>query len=277
MLLQMKEWLCLNCQMQRASGPPKPAQPKPIKAPALAPQMDVQASLPNLSLQQGSKGDTSTKPVLSQTETSKNKSGFGLNHDTSKAPSTQPAASIVSENVVGFGSSIVSTASDIIAPAVQDEASVKRPSHRKGSAASAPSTLHKVSVVSEKDSSSKDSKSITQQPASVEKISERHTTKEQSAEVKADSLSTCPLCNDKFQNNPPNFNTCTSCKMPVCNLCGFNPMPDQSEVGPRQSPKYIALYRNYKGSRMALYIYIYILSNTPVSKVRVRWRCTTTF
>lgn len=248
MLLQMKEWLCLNCQMQRASGPPKPPQPKPIKAPVLDPQQkDVQASLPNRSPQQGSKGDTSAKPVLSQTEASKNK-GFELSHDKSTAPSPQPAASTESEKGLGFGSSIIITASDIMAPAVRDKASVKPPSRRKSSAASeaslissTPSNLHKEAVDSKKDSS-KDPKSVTQQPTSEEKISALQTTKEQSAEVKADSLSACPLCNDKFQNNPPNFNTCTSCKMTVCNLCGFNPMPDQSEVGPCKSPKYICLF-----------------------------------
>lgn len=262
MLLQTKEWLCLNCQIQRASGPPKPIQPKLIKAPAPAsPQKDVQAqaSLQNHSQKQGSIGDTSAKP-----ETSKDKSGFGLSHDKSQAPSPQPAASAVSENVLGFGSSIISTASDLISSAVQDKASVTPPSSRKSSAASeasvktsTPPIPRKLPVISEIERSSNELKSIIQQPRAKEKISELQTAKEQSAEVKEDSLSACPLCKEKFQNNPPNFNTCTSCKMTVCNLCGFNPMPDQTEVGPCQSSKYLCvivqlLHEIYRGLSLSI-------------------------
>ncbi|MCJ8733170.1 hypothetical protein PDJAM_G00220090 [Pangasius djambal] len=234
---EMKEWLCLNCQMQRTAGPP---QPKPIKVPAPAsPHKDVQAqvSLQNISPQQVSKGDTSAKPVLSQTETSKDKSGFGLTHDQSQSPSPQPAAIAMSEKGLGFGSSIISTASDLISSAVQNEASMKSPSSRKSSAVSdasiktsTPPASRKVPAVSEKNLSSNEPKLITQQPRSEKKTSELQTTKEQSAEVRDDSLSACPLCKEKFKNNPPNFNTCTSCKKTVCNLCGFNPTPDQTKV-----------------------------------------------
>lgn len=262
MLLQMKEWLCLNCQMQRTSGPPKPTQPKPIKVPSPAlPRKDVQAQISqNLSPQQSSKGNTSAKPVLSQTESSTVKSGFVVTHDQSQSTSPQPAASTISENGLGFGSSIISMASDLISSAVQDEASMTSPSRKSSAVSEAsvkrspPPASHKVPVVSEKDLSSNEPKSITQEPRSEEKISELQTTKEQSANVKDDvSLSACPLCNEKCKNNPPNFNTCTSCKMTVCNLCGFNPMPDQTEVGPCQSSEYYCvivqlLHRIYRGS-----------------------------
>lgn len=269
----MKEWLCLNCQTQRASGPPNPTQPKPIKAPAPA---SPQSSLQNFSPQQGSKGDTSTKPDFFQTDTSKDKSGFGLSHDKSQASSTQPAASAVSEKVLGFGSSIISSASNLISSAVQDEASVTPPSSRKSSAASeasvktsTPPTSRKVPVVSEKDLPSKEPNSVTQHLRPGEKISEHQTTKkQQSAEVKVGSLSACLLCKEKFQNNPPNFNTCTSCKMTVCNLCGFNPTPDQTEVGPCQSSTYLCVI-------VHLYIKITEAQASALQKQKLHYDCKT--
>ncbi|XP_018548701.1 protein bassoon-like, partial [Lates calcarifer] len=49
---------------------------------------------------------------------------------------------------------------------------------------------------------------------------------------KADQ-SICPLCKVELNmgsKDPPNYNTCTECKTTVCNLCGFNPMPNMAEV-----------------------------------------------
>jgi len=40
----------------------------------------------------------------------------------------------------------------------------------------------------------------------------------------------CPLCTVDLQKEPPNYDTCTACKNTVCNLCGFNPMPHETEV-----------------------------------------------
>lgn len=40
----------------------------------------------------------------------------------------------------------------------------------------------------------------------------------------------CPLCKVDLQKEPPNYDTCTECKNTVCNLCGFNPMPHDTEV-----------------------------------------------
>ncbi|XP_043831244.1 protein bassoon [Dromiciops gliroides] len=39
---------------------------------------------------------------------------------------------------------------------------------------------------------------------------------------------TCPLCQAELNvgsREPSNYNTCTTCKLQVCNLCGFNPTP----------------------------------------------------
>ncbi len=52
--------------------------------------------------------------------------------------------------------------------------------------------------------------------------------------------STCPLCKVELNfgsKEPPNHNTCTECKNTVCNQCGFNPMPNVSEVIKTKIPK----------------------------------------
>lgn len=43
----------------------------------------------------------------------------------------------------------------------------------------------------------------------------------------------CPLCKAEINvgsGEPPNYNTCTSCRQQVCNMCGFNPTPHLVEV-----------------------------------------------
>uniref|UniRef100_A0ACB8EHZ2 Uncharacterized protein n=1 Tax=Sphaerodactylus townsendi TaxID=933632 RepID=A0ACB8EHZ2_9SAUR len=43
----------------------------------------------------------------------------------------------------------------------------------------------------------------------------------------------CPLCKAQINvgsGEPSNYNTCTTCKQQVCNMCGFNPTPHLVEV-----------------------------------------------
>ena len=40
----------------------------------------------------------------------------------------------------------------------------------------------------------------------------------------------CPLCMVDLKKDPPSYNTCTECKNTVCNLCGFSPVPQKTEV-----------------------------------------------
>ncbi|NXI28868.1 BSN protein, partial [Sterrhoptilus dennistouni] len=44
----------------------------------------------------------------------------------------------------------------------------------------------------------------------------------------------CPLCKAEINvgsSEPPNYNTCTTCRQQVCNMCGFNPTPHLVEKG----------------------------------------------
>ncbi len=160
--------------------------------------------------------------------------------------------------VLGFGSSFLSTASNLISSAVQDEPSTTPPTSRKGSSVSEttpPPGSRKGSTVSQslfnnnttypssrkvsettqgsqKAQPSKDTKQSIGQKQE-EKTPSLQQAKEPSNTVKEDKSEThismvCPLC--KVELKKDQYNSCTECKNIVCNLCGFNPMPHENEV-----------------------------------------------
>ena len=71
----------------------------------------------------------------------------------------------------------------------------------------------------------------------AKKVEERPEDKAPSVQPKTEpapkAVQSCPLCKEDLNmgsKDPPNYNTCTECKNTVCNLCGFNPMPHNTEV-----------------------------------------------
>lgn len=276
----MKEWLCLTCQVQRTSGPP-PAQPQPQsnkiqpaspqkkatqdpaspekpqnvpaeqdKKPPAETKKPIITPAPNA---QKPKGDASpSKPApSSKVEQTKEESGFfgfGFGSARSRSPSPQSA---VSEKVLGFGSSFLSSASNLISSAVQDESSTKTPpSSRKGSTVSQSSIKttptppasrkgSEASQTTQKTKLSEEANLTTVQKRDEKKTVENKPQDEMSKEpvtnVKINKPApelpkSCPLCKVDLKWDTPNYNTCTECKNTVCNLCGFNPMPHQTEV-----------------------------------------------
>lgn len=265
MALQVKEWLCLNCQIQRAPG-----------APSTQLQQQANKVLPQASPQQKAKSladnpeDKPTqvmtkKPISMPTkqqstaptpkgDPSKKESGFfGFGGSRSRSPSPQPAVSAVSGKVLGFGSSLFSTASNLISSAVNDEPKTP-PTPRKGSATSqtsvksipaTPTSSQKEPVEQEKQHTKKTKTSATEVELPV---AEKHENKENEKQIKMTKVTddspkveesykhqnvACPLCKMALNvgsTEPPNYNTCTECKDTVCNLCGFNPIPHQTEV-----------------------------------------------
>ncbi|KAG9273037.1 protein piccolo-like [Astyanax mexicanus] len=165
---------------------------------------------------------------------------FGFGGARSRSPSPQTAASAVSGKVLGFGSSFLSSASNLISSAVQDEPSTTPPTSRKGSTVSEripPTPPRRASVSVEPDKVLKGTKTKTSEetkPLATKKADEKaagEATKV-SAPSKAQHV-TCPLCKQELNvgsKEDPNYNTCTECKNMVCNLCGFNPVPHQTEV-----------------------------------------------
>ena len=143
---------------------------------------------------------------------------------------TEPAKAeeSVSGKMFGFGSSIFSSASTLIASAVQDEPKTTPPISPKAPHAQK----------SEKDKRQAEPQQAKSQPATqgnVEKSSAEALKAAAAASHNAPKggQSTCPLCKMALNigsKDPPNYNTCTECKSTVCNQCGFNPMPNVKEV-----------------------------------------------
>lgn len=301
--MQVNEWLCLNCHIKRTHEPSSlnpqlqantyshqdktaPNQPPPVdsrtedksktelgkptststtqnpakeKNPAQKETLKPQQSKDGTAL---AKSETTSKKDSSKEDTGF--FGFGFSGARSRSPSPQP---VVAEKVMGFGSSFLSSASNLISSVVQDESSTTPPTPRKGSTISQTSVKSTTPPVSRKGSSvSQTSLKTTSavETASTsrkESTASQDSTKMQAGESKplsqkqledkkqpqpfkapstppskpqeADKSShpkECPLCKVELKKDPPNFNTCTECKSIVCTLCGFNPMPHQTEV-----------------------------------------------
>ncbi len=212
---------------------------------------------------------SSSKP--SESTTGKLFGGFGGLTETARSRSPSPqSVSAVSGKVLGFGSSLFSSASNLISSTVQDEPSTTPPTSRKGSTVSnesgksttAPAS-RKASVASAKATPPTSRKgSVATEPNKVlpekenkppvekkpEQLNEANvpripTSEKDKPETGQDKLvkdpesapqpSTCPLCKvdlNMGSKDPPNYNTCTECNSVVCHLCGFNPMPHLAEV-----------------------------------------------
>lgn len=145
-LLQVKEWLCLNCQTQRAlrgvepPGPPASQEKKPQDKPSTTAAPKVQPQDQGKPQQKIPEGPPAAKPAqVQEADQQKQEGGFfgfgfggAKDKARSRSPSPQPAES-VSGKVFGFGSSFLSSASNLITSAVQDEPPGPQSPSRKGS------------------------------------------------------------------------------------------------------------------------------------------------
>lgn len=287
MFLQAKEWLCLNCQTQRAlKGIEPPGQPtvkfqtQPSKSQmdsTLGPLEKQPTALPikanhanqpaaqkkEMHEQQtsaaGAKQAPSPKPLQKPTatnapsspvskaapkaETEQEQSGFfslGFGGARSRSPSPQPPVSAMSGKVLGFGSSFLSSASNLISSAVQDDPSATPPTNPQASSVSQTSTSQGVAIsvstgkANQSDSQKEEKKSdptVDQRnKASISKKSEPSLQMPKAVQGPQPPPKFCPLCKVEIKKDLLNYSTCTECKNTVCNLCGFNPTPHQTEV-----------------------------------------------
>lgn len=174
--------------------------------------------------------------------------GFGGLTETARSRSPSPqSVSAVSGRVLGFGSSIFSSASNLINSAVQDESSITPPTSRKGSTVSqmsartTPPSSRKGSAVTPDSSkippvgdtkplaAQNVEKTVEKKPETKQVTAPKPPQKPAPKEVKTN----CPLCKVELNidsKDAKNFNTCTECKTTVCSQCGFNPLPHQTEV-----------------------------------------------
>lgn len=161
---------------------------------------------------------------------------FGFGGGKSQSSGEKSAESVTGK-MFGFGSSIFGSASSLITSAVQDQPKTTPPISPKMS----PAKESKPNVAAEdKEKKKTPQVPVAQQskkPPLVEpKLDEAPSEPQKPAASEATaktSPSSCPLCKIELNmgtKNPPNYSTCTKCNCTVCNQCGFNPMPNVSDV-----------------------------------------------
>ncbi|KAM9533797.1 protein bassoon isoform 1-T1 [Guaruba guarouba] len=260
-LTQVKEWLCLNCQMQRALGmdmttaprsksqqqlhspspspshspakhpppsaadktppatrtlpsePPKPhpttpqrdphgqGQPKPQEVARSPPQH--QQAKPSPSEQRKATGDVGAKPAAPTP-------GAGAQE--------QPQEGLTGK-LFGFGASLLTQASTLMS--VQPEA----PPPSQPSPGKVPPKIVFSDASKEAGSKAPGAQGRAGAAPAVKQGKPEQVVKPKEV-PKAKVL--CPLCKAEINvgsGEPPNYNTCTTCRQQVCNMCGFNPTP----------------------------------------------------
>ncbi|MEQ2170494.1 hypothetical protein GOODEAATRI_000786, partial [Goodea atripinnis] len=249
---EMKEWLCLNCQVQRALGASEPpgtpvmnlrASPNktPVSADALKKETPSQQK--EILVPFKSKETTPLCPPQQKSQTSiesgitsaKEEDGRSLKSGGSKPQSDAPKPNeSLGGKMFGFGSSMLSSASSFITSAVQDESKTTPPVSPKIPIAKGtkfvPVQKHDPEMKGEQVQQIKCSPLLQ---AKIEKGSPEDVKDAVASDGQKTGQSICPLCKTElniFSKDPPNYNKCTECKSNVCNQCGFNPIPKVTEV-----------------------------------------------
>uniref|UniRef100_A0A8C2D3H6 Protein piccolo n=1 Tax=Cyprinus carpio TaxID=7962 RepID=A0A8C2D3H6_CYPCA len=192
-----------------------------------------------------SKPQASSAAQASESVTGKLFSGFGgLTESAKPTAASSQAAESVSGKMFGFGSSILSSATNLISgeesksPAESPPGSP--PDSPVGSEAdSFPGSLPDSGSESPPDTPPGYSKdTASPKPTAAEGKSSADMPPPKSTEIEgpqvsgSEAQSCCPLCKVKLNlgsGESPNYSTCTECQKTVCNLCGFNPTPHLSE------------------------------------------------
>ncbi|XP_041318690.1 protein bassoon-like [Pyrgilauda ruficollis] len=273
-LTQVKEWLCLNCQMQRALGmdmttaprsksqqqlhspSPSPSQspakhPQPPAAdktpPAPRPQPQEQPKPQPTTPQREPHGQGQPKPQEAARSSPQHQARSSPQHQQAKpSPSEQrktpgdagakpaaPAAGAgaaeqpqegLTGKLFGFGASLLTQASTLMS--VQPEA----PAPSQPSPGKVP-----PKIVFSDASKEAGPKAPGAQGRAGAAAAAKPGKPEQGVKPKEvpKARVSCPLCKAEINvgsSEPPNYNTCTTCRQQVCNMCGFNPTPHLVEV-----------------------------------------------
>lgn len=255
-----KQWLCLNCQVKRATGSSEPQNDRSLVSSSLKSTTTAQTTLQNTfapgfperkgltpaaqpakaevakvshkeanpatgqkTPQESRKTGPQKQPdQKSQVKQQDSGSFFGLGASKIQSDAAKPSES-VSGKMFGFGSSIFSSASTLIS-----------------SAQTTPPVSPKMAAAKESPKKPQQQRKPEEPqkakiPPTVQPIQGNPLPKQDSASPVTSKAghSICPLCKLELNvgcKDPPNFNTCTVCKNTVCNQCGFNPMPNVKEV-----------------------------------------------
>lgn len=205
---------------QPTSSQKKPQEPQKMQIP------DKAANSPIQSEQKEKRANLATQ------QESGGLFGFGGGKSQS---SGEKSAESVTGKMFGFGSSIFGSASSLITSAVQDQPKTTQPISPKMSPAKE-SKPNVAAEVQEKKKTPQVAQQSKKPPLVEPKLDEAPSEPQKSAASEATaktSPSLCPLCKNGLNigtENPPNYSTCTKCNCTVCNQCGFNPMPNVSDV-----------------------------------------------
>uniref|UniRef100_A0A5F8HJT4 Bassoon presynaptic cytomatrix protein n=1 Tax=Monodelphis domestica TaxID=13616 RepID=A0A5F8HJT4_MONDO len=262
-LTEVKEWLCLNCQMQRALGmdmttAPRSKSQQQLYSPSLSP-----AHSPAQGKPEPEKIPGTTQPRLQQAPGARpagpQETGRISPHPSPAkgvTPTSGPGAQEQAQEgltgkLFGFGASLLTQASTLMS--VQPEASPQsQPSPSKGPPKIVFSDASKEAGPKPLGTGPGPGTARGPGPApgsgpgagpgpgpgsgvgpgtSPKAGKAEHQTAPKAVpkpkEVPKEKI-TCPLCQAELNvgsREPPNYNTCTTCKRQVCNLCGFNPTP----------------------------------------------------
>uniref|UniRef100_A0A8C6I137 Bassoon n=1 Tax=Mus spicilegus TaxID=10103 RepID=A0A8C6I137_MUSSI len=296
-LTQVKEWLCLNCQMQRALGmdmttAPRSKSQQQLHSPALSPaHSPAKQPLGKPEQERSPRGPGATQSGPRQAEAARATSVPGPTQATAppevgrvspqpplstkpstaeprppageaqgKSATTVPSGLGAGEQtqegltgkLFGLGASLLTQASTLMS--VQPEADTQgQPSPSKGPPKIVFSDASKEAGPRPPGSGpgpgptpgAKTEPGARTGPGSGPgalaktggTASPKHGRAEHQAASKAaakpktmpkERAAACPLCQAELNvgsRGPANYNTCTACKLQVCNLCGFNPTP----------------------------------------------------
>ncbi|XP_045435536.1 protein bassoon [Pipistrellus kuhlii] len=294
-LTQVQEWLCLNCQMQRALGmdmttAPRSKSQQQLHSPALSPAHSPAKQPPGKPEQERPRGPGGPQPGPRQADTAKATTvpgpaqaaappeggkvspqsrhptkpstaeprppaGEAPGRSATAGPPGPGAAEQAQEGLTGklfgLGASLLTQASTLMS--VQPEADAQgQPAASKGPPKIVFSDASKEAGPRPPGSGPGPGPAAgakaepaarpgpTPGPGALARTggtpSPKHGRAEQQAAPKAAAKPkatpkdrpACPLCQAELNvggQGPANYNTCTACRLQVCNLCGFNPTP----------------------------------------------------
>lgn len=197
-----------------------------------------------------------SSPLLTQ-PTNQESGGFFSSNSPKPQRAPSKTAEAVTGKMLGFGSSLFSSASTLITSAVQ-ESRTTPPNSRKMSAPAQVSDKASASEIPPKSRAPVSPKAAVRTETEPPTAQKPQMEKDQDEPLQAQATTiaqtkgdrglsepartdgapewgkaTCPLCKADLNlgsKDPANFKTCTGCKTLVCSKCGFSPMPSLKEV-----------------------------------------------
>uniref|UniRef100_A0A8C5I5X6 Protein bassoon-like n=1 Tax=Gouania willdenowi TaxID=441366 RepID=A0A8C5I5X6_GOUWI len=259
-LTEVQEWLCLNCQMQRALGmdmtTPRSKSQQQINSPShpTNPELKSDPSSHPAHQKHAPPQTQSQSPAQAHPAPGPTKqlgSAIPGQHQTklppgavplpgmAKAPSQPDLSQQTFGKLFGFGASLLNQASTLISETTQPQQQPPKPAPKPGgppgpgAGAGKPSGPQPLQQGHRAPAERQQQQQQPQpQPQQQQQQPQQQKQQQQQQHPPPDSSKPktfCPLCKTNLNvgnaAEQPNYNTCTQCHSKVCNMCGFNPTP----------------------------------------------------